>query len=1015
MQHADKAGNANGPASGPPSLAGFHAIISKRLAELRLARNGRPVFGLEHGLSDSEVAWLSRAVGSEIRERGLGTSFYSYYLALVAAASEVGYGYRGTGTDFWPTFEKVLGARIADHERAVMSDLFETAHRIDGIRRPVDSPWALVFRHIAWPIGNAVAPKEIHRGLARALRESYRLGGDVPDEEVLVSRLRSIAGRVASPRLVHWLEDADLAAAVAWRLLDQPDPYSRIADNTLQRIFGDLAADSEARKAVVNATALHRRRVQTAARRHGDLGRARLMIQDTGSGTIELLVGLPYMSGADREALRTAVARAGFQTRLWGATGTLDPDTVFSGVPVVTGDIDLLALCNEAAPFIPFNDAVSSDVAETLLRLAPDLSLPILLVSSGPASHFVQAAERVIPEPPFRLLVEPAVQPPAGIARKGQVAGFVCLEIDHIHAQINEWLRSLGLARSATADVEFAGAVALGYSLHGPVFPAGQSILIRVTGAPPDRPVVLTARGIPPVIVPPGHFVAVKGAPAGEHLLEIDAGGQKIRAGFTVAAAEPAAAVLSASIDPPAPSADDVMDGRLALHLRFALPLRDVEVAVAVSSGGYPIARVAERVTAWPASFTPQSTLLQALVGQLRQAGINRSWQLELAVEVGGVWKCRWPLGWELRHCDWENVDGEWRALAEDRELAVEVTAGSSPLAVVSQPGDVEALLLRTPILDGAALPGEALCTAPPSMLLGGLAISLPGRKLREPNSRDGLPGILATVASWLAWASAKPEHVVADVGRRRVAAAVESFAVAQLCGEQWTEIERQGGPSSSDFWSALTQVAMQDGLAAGGMLPDIEPSDRPRLAAIVAEALAKAAPGPSDGYAGEDGDGLAGDLDMAVIDAYEEFGRQLVAEGRPPIEDPDANNSAEAWLTAIRKAGDIYRAPRLAALILPHERALELMRADYRHLGDRDLLALLIDSHVDLHLRPPAWLGAATIETALAVWIDPRQVAARSDWQDHIRRLVPDRQTARAVRYAALRYRAARGMGSGT
>jgi hypothetical protein len=542
------------------------------------------------------------------------------------------------------------------------------------------------------------------------------------------------------------------------------------------------------------------------------------------------------------------------------------------------------------------------------------------------------------------------------------------------------------------------------------VFPEGQTILLRVTG-PADRPAVLTARGIPAVILSPGQIGSIGAVPPGEHVIDVEAAGERLWAGFTVVPSEPAAPVLSVSVDPPSPTADDIVDGRLALHLRFALDLRGVEVAVTASANGYQIARATERLAASPVSFSPRSTLMQSLADQLRQAGVNRTWRLELAVEIGNARIRRWPLGWELRHCDWERIDGEWQALTEDRELAIELTSGADPLGCVPCRDDGEAPVLRTPVLDGAPLIGEALCSAPASMLLGGFSISLPGRALRESDSRDGAPGVLASVASWLAWASAKPEHLVADIGRRRIAARVETFAVAQLCGGQWAELEKDNPPLSTDFWSALTRVAMDRGLAAGGMLPDIEPADRPRLERMVAEALQNSAPQLRDGEVGDDPEALAAELDMAVIEAYEELGRLRLAEGRPPVEDPDANGAPEAWLAAIREARDRHRAARLATLILPAERARELMQADYRHLTDRDVLALLVETHVDLQLRPPHWLGAAALETALAVWIDPRSVAGRADWKEHVRRLVPDRQTARAVRYVALRYRAARGM----
>lgn len=998
------------------SLVDFHRSIEQHLVGLRRSREGRPVYGLEHSLNQTEIIRLNQLVGNEIRDRGIGSNFNGSYLALVVVASEVGYEYRGTGTDFWPKFEQALGAKIASHEREHVTHFFETAHRLHGIRKPADSSWTRAFRHIAWPIVNAVAPREIHRALAQTLRESYRLGSDVPEEEVLVSRLRSIAGRTAAPRFVHWLENGDLAAAVAWRLLEQTDPYSRIADDTLGRIFGDLVTDSVARRAVAGATALHRRRAQTASKKVATLGAAQLVITDSENGKIELGVQLPYLSSADRSEIRNAMSRAGGKLRLWGVTEPVDTERFLSGFPFVLGGVDLVAIAETELPFIALNPDATEVHAQTVVQLAPNLSTPIVLVRVGLSAKYAQTVLRSIPEGTFRVLLAGSEAPPAFVNPKGKIGGLRCFEVGQCTPDIIAWLEHHGLGRARSASIQFSGPVLLGQNLHGPVFPEGQPVLVKVDS---KRPATFTMRGLPTTIVAAGTLLAIYDAPAGSHVVEVEVGGEQVRAGFTVVRTEQIDPILSVSLDPPAPTADDLIDGQLGLHFRSTVELGSVEIEIIAYDGGIEIARTSQRVFALPVSIGPSSATMQALVEQLRKVSINRSSKPEFSIVVGKAWQQRWFLDWKLRHCEWESIDGEWRALTEDQDLPVITSTGFDPFGAADGIGvGSDGPLLQIPVLDGIVLLDEALCTAPMSMLLSKFAIDVPERLLREPASRGKALGIIPCLEAWLGWASAKSEHIVADFGRRRVASRIEELAVSQLCGEHWTALEQAGSVVATSPWLTLTQLAMARNLAAGGILPDTPASDKPRLERLVAEALERARPDLWSSPDLSDKEDLAGQLDMAVIDAYERLAALIVSEGRSPIDDPDANGDPEVWLTAVRDAGERHRVAaqrveKIEKLILPSSRARALVSADYDLLGESDLLSLLAETHIDLSLRSPNWLDMDALDTALSIWIAPRAVVSRPDWKLHAERLLADRQTARATRYVALRYRTARSMDS--
>ncbi|WP_199555247.1 hypothetical protein [Sandaracinobacteroides hominis] len=1022
--------------SGDHNLVAFHRRIEERLAGLRRSRGGRPVYGLEHGLGPAEITRLSQLVGHEIRNKGIGNNFNGSYLALIAAASEVGYEYRGTGTDFWPKFEASLGARVASQERERITEFFDAAHRLQGIRKPAETPWTRAFRHIAWPIVNAVAPKEIHRALARTLRESYRLTSDVPDEEVLVGRLRSIAGRASSPRLVQWLENGDLAAAVAWRLLEQTDPLARVADDTLGRVFGDLVTDTVSRRAVSSAAELHRRRVLTTPRRSVAPGTARLVMNDRGDGKAELGIRFPYLADTDRRAIRSAMASASGKIRLWGMSDPVDAERLLSGYNSPLGDIDLKAVTDSTTSFISLLPDAPDELVQTALQIAPSLSIPIVLARTGHSEQFTQTALRTIPRGAFRILLAGSLVPPVSAIPKGLVGGLRCFEFEQSTPEVASWLEANGLGQARSASIEFAGPVLLGHDLLGPVFAEGRPVLVKLSGGNSRKPATFTMRSLPPAVVPGGSLLAICDASVGAHVIEVEIDGEQIRAGFTIVRTDPADAVLAVSLNPPAPTADDLVDGRLGLHVRSALQLGSAEIEIVASDSGTEVARVSQRVAGWPVSIGPSSPLMLAFTEQVRRSGMSRSSKPELSIVVGKAWHQRWPLAWELRHCEWERIDGEWRALTEAQDLPLATSKGFDPFDTTDDIWrDDASPLLQTPLLDGAPLFGEALCTAPATMQLGTFPINVPERLLREPGSRGSALGIVPCVEAWLGWSSAKSEHVIAEYGRRQVAGRIEQLAVSQICGERWSAIEASGSIIIPNRWMTLTRVAMARSLAAGGMLPEIPVSEQPRLEQFVAEALeearpdlwelpilqdTKADPDLPDPTTVEQWEALASELDLAVIDAYEKFAMLLVSEGQPSIEDPDANNDAELWMSAIRQARDLqrtvsFRAQRIEALILPGKRAHALITADYSRLAESDVVSVLIDNHVDLIVRQPYWLGPDALATAVNIWIDPRSVASRPDWKDHIQRLLADRQTARAARYVALRYRAARNMDSNT
>ena len=81
--------------------------------------------------------------------------------------------------------------------------------------------------------------------------------------------------------------------------------------------------------------------------------------------------------------------------------------------------------------------------------------------------------------------------------------------------------------------------------------------------------------------------------------------------------------------------------------------------------------------------------------------------------------------------------------------------------------------------------------------------------------------------------------------------------------------------------------------------------------------------------------DELAGDLDLAVIDAYEDLRRQVQAGGREAFEEVDMARSSTTWRKALERARDIPLLPMFRHLILPEARWKALMNTWYAELAE--------------------------------------------------------------------------------
>src|SRR5450631_4489388 len=150
------------------NLAVWQERLKRHFGDLRQQRSSiaapdKPIFGLEHGLTASEIEGLQ----VDVQEQILGSPpSNDQGLPWIVYACEIGYQY--SGDEYWETFEACTPGWDVNGERAWLRDQFHSFHSHFGGAKP-SGPWADHFSIICWPITNAILPLDLQRQLAKVL------------------------------------------------------------------------------------------------------------------------------------------------------------------------------------------------------------------------------------------------------------------------------------------------------------------------------------------------------------------------------------------------------------------------------------------------------------------------------------------------------------------------------------------------------------------------------------------------------------------------------------------------------------------------------------------------------------------------------------------------------------------------------------------------------------------------------------------------------------------------------
>lgn len=975
-------------------LVDRHQALADKFAELAQARGQHPVFAIEHGLDELVLEELRGTVSEHLEEdpQLSGAAWSWSYLPLVVIATEVGYRYRGTGTDFWPILSQEIGVDASLAFRSGLSKLFELAHHKFHLARPGDSPWELHFPHIAWPIGNSVVPLEIQPQLTDALRRAVRAGITADETEPLLEYIRALAAGHASRRFENWLMRKDLALEVMRRLLS-PGTSGWLSEGILIRIDRDIRKDWGAFRAITEA----RKAVARRAARLAQIAPARFGLALRDDVPSQSFIRGPVLPSNLRDDVIASLRIHGDRIRAVDGIQAISLGSFLSG-----GEISL----GKLFPFhvSPLRRDDSLDVSEgqagvTLQKLQP-LQSEFFVVE-----HDGKTASAVLPTD--------LLQPDSAVIQ--------CLRVDE--AGILETRR---LDTSSPTDVEFLRR--RGYVIADRI-PKLQLLGMTAPGSTHTFlggfPVLVTARGIGDAdllldgLGVSGEVVTLRGVRwralrpnVGRHTIEPADGPEFDRIEFEIvdpADIEPAAVKMF----PAHANASDLEAGQLEIRVTAPLALEGVPIRIKVNVPNEPFFSCEGLIERLPARITGRSPILNAIQTRLAglQAGVSG---IRMTVEVAGLCETVFSLPPVRREFHYEADTEKWTRIGDDSSVLPSLVATiEAPLLTARKHETRQTQLVLPKAPDYEALTAGIVISGRTSNRLGfgdQVAASLPPL-LREPASNKNGVGLVEIARSYVAWQLSEANDLLGNWQRWSTVEALEVALIDQLCGPTWRRLEAGIDLSILSPHGGLFRSAHALGLVSGKDLPSIETaSDRDFLRQRLISRFREAVPVVPDALLQWDDD-LAGELDLAVIDAYEDLRQHLEARGIAPFDEVDMSRPAEIWRVALEQSREIQFLPMFRPYILPDSRWSALIKPYYGELTEDDLVDLLDSVHTDAFRRPGLrWLGRAELRTMLQLWLSPKAMIETEGWRELLAKGLSDLRTTRAVRYVALRQKLALG-----
>ena len=989
--------------------------LDERYRRLRDSRTG-PVFFLEHGLNDGEVSDVLTDVRHLLRAQPIESGWWRINcLPLLLAATEVGYRYRGSGTDFWPELEAELGLQISAADRKHIRNLFASAAETYRGAQPPATLWANAFHFIAWPITHALVPLEFHRPLALTLANLRVHVGQLDNDDL--HRAIRIAASNSSARFSTLLEDAPLIVAVTRRLLG--DGSAEICPETVERIARDLASDQVARRAV----AVARRIQRTVAERKTPAVSSGLQLPSiTGTllirrhhNSMTLEAAFPQMEADLQGRLRRALHRRRYAARLWGVSGPVPSEQLLSGLPFT---LKLTTVPSEDAELLPGLDQVEIDqeLRDVLAAFELNVARPLLFaVDSDEERGGRVHGPSISGHRKYWILSRPG-EGPSGCSTLGEVGPYDCHLLDPAEEIARKVLRELGFHVHFGISVEFAGRPPLERNAPVPVFVVGDERIVAPRRVPPegvsvqldDEQVHLSSEDVMTVFVE-----------RGDHRLRVSNGNEHRDYMFRGTPSSRSVPPAICSIEPRFGdlTVQAFLRGALEFTVESFAPLAGLELTVEIDASGRKLFATAP-LSPLPCSVSSEQEPFATLLDDETRGLLARAPSLKLRLSVGNLCSHSMMLEQRVRPCWWQRADDGTIALTSEIGMLpfgwVPGTTPAAPPAPELDDAHEEARLLAPIGLDVSEHGGSAefttLCIAPPQARLGSPAIKKPSLTRRRCAGHGAL-GLEDMVKSYLSWSLAESATFIAEIRRRQIAGVLDGWLTEICCGEEW--VHREAALGDLDPWEELVRACDETGFGRDSYV-ELSREDEVEVTRIAVREIRLEFPdlwarvGPLCDLSQEDYEAL--DLACArayteLADVYRNRGKEDVAIG---IAEGDPGAAPDEWDSVLIRVKSTAELQPLAEMLLPSESAHGLMTLEPS--------IMTLD---ELTEEFTAWAGSArralaggvppgdTLKAILALWAEP-EVAASLDWRGAIDVLLAERSAARAARYLALRSRRA-------
>ena len=990
-----------------------HRELDQRYRALQESRRG-PVYFVEHGLSEGEVVEVVADVSHHLAAHSIESGWWhANSLPLLVAATEVGYRYRGCGTDFWPVLEGEIGVLISATDRQRIRDLFASAAKTYRGARPPATPWAQAFHLIAWPITHALVPLDFHRPLALTLANLRVNVAELSDDEL--HRAIRIAASNFSARFSTLLEDAALVVAVTRHLLGYDS--AELSREAVERIAADLASDKVARRAV----AVARRVQQTAPERTAPPASSTVQLPSiTGAlllrrrdSVMTLEAVFPLMHADLQTRLRRTLRHRRYAARLWGVSARIPGEQLLSGLPFT---VKLTTAPPEDAELLPGLDQVDIDqeLRNVLAAIKLDVARPLLFaVASDEELGRRVRGPNISGHRRYWLLSESG-EGPQGCPPLGQVGPYDCHLLDPEEETALAVLRDLGFQVSFGVSVAFAGSPPLELDAPVPVFAAGDQRIVVPRRTPPEG---LTVQLGDEQIDLKGDDVVTVVVERGDHTLRVSSGDEERKYKFR--------GMPSLRSDPPvtcsiAPRSGDLtvqalLRGAIDFAVESFAPLEGLKLTVEIKASGRRVFATAP-LDPLPCSVSSKQEAFAALLDDETRGLLAQASSVTLRLSVGHLCSRSMVLEQRLRPCWWQwAADGTAALMSEIGVLPFGSIPATAPAARPAPGLDItlEEAQLLTPIdLEVSEYGGGAqfttLCISPSRARLEAPAIKRPRLARCRRADHDAL-GLEDVVESYLRWSVAESSTLIAEIRRRQVTEVLDGWLTDICCGEEW--VRREAALWDVDPWEALVRVCDETGLGRDSYI-ELSREDEVEVTRLAVREIQLEIPDlwlrvgqPSD-LEPEDYEALdlaCGRAYTKLADVYRKRGRESIAA---LVSEGDPGAVADEWDSVLLRVKYNAELRPLAEMLIPSDIANGLMSLEPSTMTldelTEELAACAQKARRALAGSVPQ---TDTLKAILALWIEP-EAAASLDWRNALDVLLAERSIARAARYLALRSR---------